>query len=211
MAVVHIGGPSNGSQEFTSNKRLLSAAVDRSWDRRSSLRPWRAMSSFSMARRSQPALLPIRSTQNGASNALATTRVLTEVAEKLSAIRGRRKTILFISEGLDYDITDVMNNRAASSILDGIRGAIAAATRSNASIYSVDPRGLTSNSRRGHRGQYFRRSAALHGSGRSERHAGGSGTARYRHALAAHGAAAVAGQPQNPCGGDQRVCFCELQ
>ena len=29
MAVVHIGGPSNGSQEFTGNKRLLSAAVDR--------------------------------------------------------------------------------------------------------------------------------------------------------------------------------------
>ena len=31
-------------------------------------------------------------------NALATTRVLTQVAEKLSAIRGRRKSILFISE-----------------------------------------------------------------------------------------------------------------
>ena len=41
---------------------------------------------------------------------------------------------MFISEGLDYDITDVMNNRGASSILDGIRDAIAAATRSNASI-----------------------------------------------------------------------------
>ena len=47
-------------------------------------------------------------------NALATTRALTEVAEQLSTIRGRRKSIVFISEGLDYDITDVMNNRGAS-------------------------------------------------------------------------------------------------
>ena len=31
-----------------------------------------------------------------------------------------------------------MNNRSASAILDGMRGAIAAATRSNASIYAID-------------------------------------------------------------------------
>jgi hypothetical protein len=61
----------------------------------------------------------------------------------LSAIRGRRKSILFVSEGLDYDITDVMNNRSAGIVLDGIRDAIAAATRSNVSIYAIDPRGLT--------------------------------------------------------------------
>ncbi len=143
MAVVHIGGPSNGSQEFTSNKRLLSAAVDRFMGQK--------IESATMARNELFFNGPSVATGGVADpfdaergfNALATTRVLTEVSEKLSAIRGRRKTILFISEGLDYDITDVMNNRAASSVLDGIRGAIAAATRSNASIYAVDPRGLT--------------------------------------------------------------------
>jgi VWFA-related protein len=143
MAVVHIGGASNGSQEFTSDKRLLSAAVDRFMGQK--------ITSATMARNDQFFSGP--SVASGAVadpfdaersfNARATTRVLTEVAEKLSTIRGRRKTILFISEGLDYDITDVMSNRGASSILDGIRDAIAAATRSNASIYAVDPRGLT--------------------------------------------------------------------
>ena len=65
------------------------------------------------------------------------------VAEWLGGIRGRRKTILFISEGIDYDITDPFNNRSATAILDDMREAIAAAARSNVSIYAVDPRGLT--------------------------------------------------------------------
>jgi len=143
MAVVHIGGVSNGSQEFTGNKRLLSAAVDRFMGQK--------VESATLARNDQ--FFSGASVATGAVadpydaersyNALATTRALTAIAERLSTIRGRRKSIVFISEGLDYDITDVMNNRGASSILDGIRDAIAAATRSNASIYSVDPRGLT--------------------------------------------------------------------
>ncbi len=56
--------------------------------------------------------------------------------------------MLFISEGIDYDITDIIRgsdqpSSSASSILDDTREAIAAATRANVSIYSVDPRGLT--------------------------------------------------------------------
>ena len=34
MAVVHTGGPTDASQEFTSNKRLLLAAVDRTMGRK---------------------------------------------------------------------------------------------------------------------------------------------------------------------------------
>jgi VWFA-related protein len=143
MAVVHVGGRSDGSQEFTSDKRLLSAAVDRFMGQK--------IESATMARNALYFAGPSVATGAVADpfdaergfNARATARVLAEVAEKLSAIRGRRKSILFLSEGLDYDITDVMHNRSASSILDGMRDAIAAATRSNASIYAVDPRGLT--------------------------------------------------------------------
>ena len=143
MAVLHNGGSSAGSQEFTSDKRLLSAAVDRFMGQK--------LVSATLARNEQ--FYAGASVANGTIedpldaergfNARATTRVLTEVADKLSAIRGRRKSILFVSEGLDYDITDVMNNRSAGIVLDGIRDAIAAATRSNVSIYAIDPRGLT--------------------------------------------------------------------
>ena len=143
MAVVPVGGPSNGAQEFTSNKRLLLAAVDRFMGMK--------LDSATMARNEQYFAGPSVAGGTVADpfdaergfNARTTTRVLTEVAEKMSAIRGRRKSILFISEGIDYDITDVMNNRSAGMILDGFRDVISAATRSNASIYAVDPRGLT--------------------------------------------------------------------
>jgi hypothetical protein len=63
-------------------------------------------------------------------------------------VRGRRKTILFVSEGIDYNINDVIRQfdapaSAASAILDDIRETIAATARSNVSIYGIDPRGLT--------------------------------------------------------------------
>lgn len=143
MAVVQVGGSSGGSQEFTSNKRLLKAAVDRFAGQK--------IESATMARNrmffSGPSVatgdVPDPYEAERGFNARATTRVLTEVAEKLSTMRGRRKSILFISEGLDYDIADVMNNRSTSAVVEGIRDAIAAATRSNASIFSIDPRGLT--------------------------------------------------------------------
>ena len=143
MAVVHVGGSSAGSQEFTSNKRLLAAAVDRFMGQK--------IESATMVQNQLYFAGPSVATGTPADpfdaergfNARATTRVLTEVAEKLSMMRGRRKSVLFISEGLDYDITDVMNNRSASTIIDGMRDAIAAATRSNASIFAIDPRGLT--------------------------------------------------------------------
>jgi hypothetical protein len=51
--------------------------------------------------------------------------------------------MLFISEGIDYDIHDVFPNRDASMIIDSSRDAIGAATRANVAIYSIDPRGLT--------------------------------------------------------------------
>ena len=63
-------------------------------------------------------------------------------------MRGRRKSILFVSEGIDYDIHDMIpqtgsTHTGASMVLDATRDAIAAATRSNVAIYGIDPRGLT--------------------------------------------------------------------
>jgi VWFA-related protein len=143
MAIVHIAGRTQSSQEFTSNKRLLLAAVDRFMGQK--------LESATLARNTEFLQGPY--TGDGrvsdpfdserSFNARSTTRGLRTVAEWLGGVRGRRKTILFISEGIDYDITDPFNNRSATAILDEMRGAIAAATRSNVSIYTIDPRGLT--------------------------------------------------------------------
>ena len=54
--------------------------------------------------------------------------------------------MLFFSEGIDYDVTDVMGtrhgSRYASDVLYAMRDAIGAATRSNVAYYTIDPRGL---------------------------------------------------------------------
>jgi VWFA-related protein len=149
MAVVHTGGRSDSSQEFTSNKRLLLASVDKFMGRK--------LQSATLARNEEyfrQAGTPFRGSvadpydQERGFNAQSTLSTLRQVAEWFGGVRGRRKTMLFISEGIDYDITDVIRqmdapSSAASMIIDDIREAISATARSNVSIYSIDPRGLT--------------------------------------------------------------------
>jgi hypothetical protein len=74
-------------------------------------------------------------------------RSLKEIAEWLAGLRGRRKTIIYVSEGIDYDISDVIRqydapSNSASMLIDDIRQTINAAARSNVAIYAIDPRGL---------------------------------------------------------------------
>src|SRR5262249_28342491 len=76
-------------------------------------------------------------------NARRTLDSLRDVSQWFADVHGRRKTILFFSEGIDYNIVDVFNNPSASLLIDTTRQTIAAAQRGNVSIYAIDPRGLT--------------------------------------------------------------------
>ena len=124
-AVVATSGRTDRAQELTGNKQLLLRAVD------------------SFAGQKLPSVDDPGDAERGF-NARIAMSTLREVAERMADLHGRRKALLFISEGIDYDIYDVFNARDASLVRDEVRAAIAAATRSNVSIYSVDPRGLTS-------------------------------------------------------------------
>jgi hypothetical protein len=75
-------------------------------------------------------------------NARNTLESLKGFADLMAGVRGRRKALVYFSEGIDYDINDVFNNRDATTIMDASRDAIAAATRANVSIYGIDVRGL---------------------------------------------------------------------
>ncbi len=66
----------------------------------------------------------------------------------MAGIRGRRKAVVFFSEGIDYDIYNPIANTYASDIRQYGQDAIAAATRANVSFYGVDPRGLSGVRRR---------------------------------------------------------------
>ena len=148
MAVVHTGGRTDAAQEFTNSKRLLLASVDKFMGRK--------LISSTVARNEQyfrqAGVVGGRVSdpyeQERAYNAQSTMRSLKEIAEWMSGLRGRRKTIIYVSEGIDYDITDVIRQYDAPSnlagmLIDDIRQTINAAARSNVSIYAIDPRGLT--------------------------------------------------------------------
>jgi len=150
MAVVHTAGPTDGNQEFTNNKRLLIAAADRTSGRKLDSATANKTSEYNRTRdlRQQGDALNDPEDQERGFNARSTLDTLRNVAEWFGSVHGRRKAILFVSEGIDYDIYDMIasngsNHQSASMVMDATRDAIAAATRSNVAIYGIDPRGLT--------------------------------------------------------------------
>ena len=150
MAVVHTAGATDGNQEFTSNKRLLLAAVDKTNGRKLDSATANKTREYNNTRdfRNQGDPLNDPDDAERSFNARNTLDTLRNVAEWFGSVRGRRKAILFVSEGIDYDIYDMIaqngsTHQGASMVMDATRDAIAAATRSNVAIYGIDPRGLT--------------------------------------------------------------------
>jgi VWFA-related protein len=145
MAVIHVQGKSEDSQEFTTSKRLLLTAVDKfvgKAERPATLERYQQYLNTASSRQSgDPVNDPIEMKRGF--DARATLDELQQVADWFGSVRGRRKTILLVSEGIDYDIEDVFNKRDATMIMDRTRDLIRSATRSNVSIYAIDPRGLT--------------------------------------------------------------------
>jgi VWFA-related protein len=148
MAIVHTAGANNANQEFTSSKRLLLAAVDKTQGRKlDSATAGKTQEYYRPLRQPGEPLNDPNDTERGF-NARNTLDTLRNVAEWFGSVHGRRKAILFVSEGIDYDIYDMIaqngsNHQSASLVLDATRDAIAAATRTNVAIYGIDPRGLT--------------------------------------------------------------------
>ena len=158
-AVVYTSGRTNAGQEFTNNTQLLLAAIDRFSGR--NLRSEaleindalnnRPPGEFQTGARGSAARNP--SDLSGiptdpleferAQNARSTLSLLQRLAEFMEGIRGRRKSILLVSEGISYDVHDVFSNTSAGFIMQQTRDTIAAATRANVSIYAIDPRGLS--------------------------------------------------------------------
>jgi VWFA-related protein len=147
-AIVYTSGRGEAGQDFTSNKRLLLASVDRFLGRKLRSQTLERLDEYQRQR-----ALPSGSTQQGnrigdpldmqrGYDARATLDALKKISDYVSSIHGRRKAIVYLSEGIDYDIYN-FNNRESTTILESMKDVIATATRSNVSIYAVDPRGLT--------------------------------------------------------------------
>jgi VWFA-related protein len=162
-AVVYTSGRSDAAQEFTTNRELLIQAIDKFQGRRMrslsldrldayyqriafgyNLRndadpntgTINAQDPAGYGRTSDPTELE-RGTR-----ALTVLDTLKNTAEFLGSVRGRRKAVLFFSEGLDFPIRDVFGAHDATSVIRASQDAISTAARANVNFYTIDPRGL---------------------------------------------------------------------
>jgi VWFA-related protein len=146
-AVITTSGQGGGTQEFTSNKRLLLRAVNKFIGQKLRSETEERLDEY-QRQRAVPGQQDITRVNDPLDmqrgyDARVALETLARISDWVGSIRGRRKAIVFFSEGIDYDIFD-FNKREATTVQEKMREVFASATRSNVSIYSVDPRGLTS-------------------------------------------------------------------
>jgi VWFA-related protein len=166
-AVVVTSGLLRASQDFTQNRRLLLEAIDNFMGQK--LPSAAVTRNEKMSRQMNAAGAPtddagdpiqIDPANRYIADDAASERTfqarqslnsLRSISEWMSAIQGRRKAIIFISEGVDYNLFDVFtggdpanfNFENFNMIQTETYDTISAASRSNVQIYAVDPRGLT--------------------------------------------------------------------
>jgi VWFA-related protein len=159
-SVVFTGDRADSGQTFTTDKRLLREAVARftgakppsATIQRMSLIEFQRDTAASQAREPEDAMAPVRGRDLDPAdlertyNARKSMETLKNVARELGGVHGRRKAVLYFSEGIDYDTLDVMRSvqRDASGVLRAMGDAIGVATRHNVAVCTVDPRGLIS-------------------------------------------------------------------
>jgi VWFA-related protein len=162
-AVVYTSGRKDASQEFTTNRALVTSAIDKflgqrmrslSLDRLDTYYQ-RIAYGYNQGSTPDPNTGQIN-TQDSAGHgrvsdptelergfrAVSVLDTLKNTAEFLGSVRGRRKAVLFFSEGLDYPIRDVFGAHDATVVIRATQDAISMAARANVNFYTIDPRGL---------------------------------------------------------------------
>ena len=166
-AVVVTSGLLRASQDFTQNRRLLLEAIDNFVGQKLPSSAVERNERMSRQQNSQGAptndagdaiqvdpanrFVEDQSAQERMFQARQSLNSLRSIAEWMSAIQGRRKAIVFISEGVDYNLFDMFTGGDPSQfnfanfnmVQQETWDTISAASRSNVQIYPLDPRGLT--------------------------------------------------------------------
>ena len=136
VAVLNTSGASTSAQNFTSNRALMLAAVDRfTGQRLQSV----AMATMEEYKRSGKAVDP-HALERASRSRTALGR-LSGAADFLGGIRGRRKTLVWFTEGVDYDLDNKID-ADATIVRESMSNLIGTAQRAGVTFYAVDPRGL---------------------------------------------------------------------
>ena len=164
-AVVVTSGRKDAAQEFTSDPALLLRAVDNFFGQR--LRPAEmerlddyyqnqllaglndTVNKDNDPQQSTTVLNPITRNQSfdpsnleRGQRAVGVLNTLESLAEYLEGVRGRRKALIWFSEGIDYPMADAFSSQSGNEIIRATRDAVSAAARANVNVYALDPRGL---------------------------------------------------------------------
>ena len=145
VAVVSPGGLTAATQDFTSDKARLLAAVDQFAGSKLT------SATVEIEQEKHRLGAPLHqgrdpSDDERANRVRSLTSVLEALAAHLARIESRRKSMLLFSEGIDYDMMDVLGKlqRQSSDVMKALNQAIGALMRSNVSVYAIDPRALSS-------------------------------------------------------------------
>jgi len=145
-AVLSPGGVEAATQDFTGDKARLLAAIDAftGGKLRSATieleeeRQAAAVTGVVMHGGKDP------SDGERVARARSLSSVLEALAGHLARVERRRKALLLFSEGIDYNVEDVMGGvqRYASEVMHAMDRAAGALMRTNVSLYAIDPRAL---------------------------------------------------------------------
>ena len=145
VAVVSPGGLTSATQDFTTDKARLLAAVDQFAGSKLT------SATVEIDQERHTLAVPLhggRDPSDGerAIRVRSLTNVLEALAAHLDRVENRRKSLLLFSEGIDYDMMDIMGTvqRQSSDVMKTIDRATGALMRANVSLYAIDPRALSS-------------------------------------------------------------------
>ncbi len=162
-AVIYTSGRTDAAQEFTTNRELLIRAIDKFQGRRMRSLSLERLDSYyqriafgyNLRNDADPNTGSINAQDPAGygrvsdptelergTRALNVLDTLKNTAEFLGSVRGRRKAVLFFSEGLDYPLRDVFGAHDATMVIRATQDAISTAARANVNYYTIDPRGL---------------------------------------------------------------------
>ena len=142
VAVIQTGAGGKSAQNFTTNRALMLAAVNKFVGRKiesATSAMLDEQSRMTAAGRTAEGTDPLRFER--ASRARDTLTRLRAASEYLGAIRGRRKTMVWFSEGIDSDFENPMDQQG-TMVRDELTSLIGAAQRAGVAFYAIDPRGV---------------------------------------------------------------------
>lgn len=164
-AVVVTSGRKDAAQEFTSDPAWLLRAVDHFFGQRLQSAEIQRLDDYyqnqllaplndTVERDNDPqqsttVLNPITRNQSfdpsnleRGQRAIGVLNTIESLSEFLEGVRGRRKALLWFSEGIDYPMADAFSSQSGNEIVRATRDAVNAAARANVNVYALDPRGL---------------------------------------------------------------------